>query len=129
MDPRAVRDVVVEAHGKRIGFLEYHADPLAQVYDVGIGSVDIGAFVKHGTLDPNAAYQVVQPVERAEERGFTASGRTDQRRDAPFLDVDGDVLQRLGRAIPEIEVADAEFRGRLLHGVSFTPPPGDASCR
>jgi len=41
------------------------------------GPVQVRAAIVHLTLDPGLGYQVVQPVQRAQHRGLTASGRAE----------------------------------------------------
>ena len=41
MDPGTVSDIVVNAHGKRIGLLEYHTGFFTQQSDIYVGIVDV----------------------------------------------------------------------------------------
>src|SRR6266550_3677668 len=78
IESRTVGDVVVDRLGKRIGSLEYHADAAAQCDDIGPGREDRAAVEQDVALVPGARCQVMQPVDRTQERRLPASRRPDE---------------------------------------------------
>ena len=115
MDTRTIGYVVVEAHRERIGFLENHAYAFPEVDHVGLGCEDVGALIQDGTFDTNAVYQVVHAVECPQKCRLPAARWSNQRGNASGLDVDGDLVQGLGLAIPEVQLPDRELGMRFLH--------------
>ncbi len=108
--------VVVDGNRQRIRPLEHHADRLAQLGEVHVRIVDVLAENANLARGPHAAVALVEPVRAAQERRLAAARGTDQRGDDAVPDVDGDVLQRLEVAVPEVQVPglDAEVvRGRV----------------
>ncbi len=73
VDPQAVGDVVEDRFGKRIRFLEHHADAAAQLDDVDVGAVDIAAADCDRPFDARPRHDVVHPVQRTEERALPAA--------------------------------------------------------
>ena len=103
VDAQAVGHVVEDRFGKRIGLLEHHADPAAQLGDVL--RQDILAIQGNFALQARVAERFVHAVQRAQQRGFAAAGRPDQRRDLVGGHVHGDVVQRLVLAVVKIQLA------------------------
>ena len=64
---RTVRDVVVDAHGKRVGALKHHAHALAQTADVVIAQ-DILTIERNLALDAAILDAVVHAVKAAQQR-------------------------------------------------------------
>ena len=116
MRPRAVGDVVVDAHGEGIRLLEYHADLAAEAAHVRAGRVDVLPVERDTPLDLHTGDEVVHAVERFEERRLAAAGRADEGRDALFGDVHADIGQRLMAAVPEIQIID---RNDAVHSAFF----------
>src|SRR5205814_2710797 len=54
------------------------------------------------------------PVDGAEEGRFAAAGRPDERGDALGRNVERDAVQRLERAVVEVEVAHGDLHGRFI---------------
>ena len=52
--------------------------------------------------DARPVNQVVHPVQAPQERGLTATGRTDERGDILSLDLQVDVVQCLRRVVEKI---------------------------
>ena len=52
----------------------------------------------------HARHQIVHAVQRLEEGGLAAAGGPDQGRDALLRDVHADVVQRLGAAVPQVQI-------------------------
>ncbi|MPN62538.1 hypothetical protein SDC9_210287 [bioreactor metagenome] len=63
MQPRAISDVVVDAHRERVWFLKNHADIFAQFGHVHAGGKNILAVVQHLALHPHTGHKVVHAVE------------------------------------------------------------------
>ena len=85
VDAKSVRNVVENRFRKRIRPLENHADAAAEARD--ILRKNIFAVEKYLPLEPRVAQRLVHAVERAQQGGFAASGRTDQRGDAVRCDL------------------------------------------
>ena len=78
IDPRTVRDVLVDRLRKWIPSLENHPDPLAQRDDVHPLVENALSVEAHVPLVPNARNEIVEAVDGAEESRFPAPGRTDE---------------------------------------------------
>ena len=113
-------DVVVDRLGERVGLLEDHADPAADLDRVDVPGVEILAVIRHGALDGRARDQVVHPVEAADEGRLAAPGRPDERRHGLLVDVDADALQRELAVVGDVQVGDVE------HGLAALDVP---ACR
>ena len=110
VDAQAVGDVLEDRFGKRVGFLEHHADAPPQLHDVAAGAVDVAAVDEDLAFDARPGNDVVHPVQRAQERALPAAGRPDERGDEVRLDADRDVLERPLRAVVEIQIANVDDR-------------------
>ena len=99
-----VGDVVVDAHGERVGLLKDHAHVAAQVVDVDL-AVDVHIPDAEVTRYAATVHQVVHPVEALEKGRFAAPRRTDERRHLPCRDVHADVPDGVEIAVPEIGAA------------------------
>ena len=95
VQPQAVGDVFVNGFRKRIGFLKHHADAFAQFDDIHVAAVNVLPGDFHLAFNPDAVDEVVHAVEAAEQRGFAAAGRPDERGHDFFPDEKGNVFQRL----------------------------------
>ena len=84
---RSVGDIVVDAHGKRIGMLEHHAHALAQQRGVVIG-VNVTAVELDGTLDTAVLHVIVHTVQAAQQGRLAAAGRPDERGDLTLGNID-----------------------------------------
>ena len=117
VDARAVGDVVVDRLGERVGLLEHHADPGAQLHHVDVGCVDVLAVEADVALDPAAVDGVVHPVEAAQEGRLAAARRADQRGHLALRDRPGRRRTAPASAVPEIDVraptSSACRRGRV----------------
>src|SRR5690606_39260704 len=74
MDPRAVRDVFIDRLRERVGLLEHHAYPGAQLHHVHLRAVDIVAVEFDGSFNTSRRNGVVHPIERPQKRGLAAAG-------------------------------------------------------
>jgi hypothetical protein len=73
--------------------------------------------------------QRVHAVEHPQERGLSAAGGADERRDTAVAERQVDVLQRVRLAVVEIEVADLELH-RVRRGIAAAAAAGaDVSAR
>ena len=121
---RTVGDVVVDAHGKRVGALKHHAHALAQTADVVIAQ-DILTIERNLALDAAILDAVVHAVKAAQQRGLSAARRPDKRGDLLVADLDIHVLERMMVAIEQVEALDVDARRRggkiLCRGASRIP--------
>ena len=111
------RHVAVDAHGKRVGLLEDHADVAADGHRVDAGMVDVLAVEVDVPLEAEAADQVVHAVQAAEHGALAAARRADEGRDAVLLDRNAGVADGLEGAVvqlPEIDVDDHVGRLRRV---------------
>ena len=100
----AVGDVIVDAHGEGVCLLEHHAHPAAQAGELHLLGKDVLPFEPDVALDADAGDQIVHAVEGLQKGGFAAAGRADEGGDLLFAHVQGDVLQGLEIAVPEVQV-------------------------
>ena len=113
VNARTVGDVLVDRLRKRIRLLEHHADPRAQLDDVHCRRVDVRTVELDLAGDARGRDRVVHAVQAAQEGRLAAARRTDERRDAIFVNVDRDVLQRLLLAVVNVDAAGAHLRFAL----------------
>ena len=104
MGTGAVGHVVVDAHGEGVGLLEHHAHLTAQLADVHAGGVNVLSLVEHLALHLYAGDQVVHTVQRFKKCGLAAAGGADEGGDAVLRHGYGDVVQRLGRTVPQVQI-------------------------
>src|SRR5690606_29557167 len=81
VDPRTVRDVVVDRLRERVRLLEHHADAAPYVDGIHTRSVQVLAVKERLALDARTRDQVVHPVEAAKQRALAAAGGSDERDD------------------------------------------------
>jgi hypothetical protein len=72
-------------------------------------TIDIDAVKQHGAFYSSAFNQVVQPVEASQQRGFSAAGWPNERRDLIFYNLNINFEERLVVAIKEIDLWSASF--------------------
>ena len=118
---RAVQDVVADGHGERIGVLEHHAHPHAQL--VGVAAEDVAPRHLDGAFGAHGGNEVAHAVEGAQQRGLAATGRPYERGGAVFRDVERHPLERLEIAVPQVEIADGDH-GSVGLGVRAALPRG-----
>ena len=107
-------DVVEDRHGgERVRPLEDHADRPPQRDGVDVRAVDVVVVEQHLAGDASAGHDLVQPVEAAQECGFSAAGRADQGGHRLRLDRHRDVLDGLVRAV---EAREPDRFDALGHG-------------
>ena len=111
---RSVSDVVVNAHRKRVRFLEHHADVLAEFVYVRAGGKNVLAVVFDFAGYANARYKVVHSVERFQKCGFTAAGWSDKCGYAVFCYIYIDVFERLRVSVPKTKVVDGYDIAHIL---------------
>ncbi len=83
-------DIIINAHGEGIRFLKNHSHFFPQQVDIHI-AVDIYSVKEHLPCNLAVFHQVIHAVERFQQRGFTAAGRTDECRDLAGLNIKVDV--------------------------------------
>ena len=115
MCTRSVSDVVINAHWKRIRFLEDHTDLLTQLVDIHGRVEDLTPLVTNVPGDLHARNQIVHAVQRFEKRGLTAAGRSDQCRNALCGDVNMDIFERLRTAVPQAHIFYGDDIAHFLH--------------
>ena len=115
-DTQAVDDVFIDAFGKWVPFLKDHADPPAQLNDVRRGVVDIFAFELDFAGDPRVEDEVVHAVETAQQGGFAAARRADERRGFFFRDLEVDRFESTLVAVVKVDVLDTDNGFRLFDG-------------
>src|SRR3569623_647486 len=106
VDPRAVRDVVVDALRERVRLLEHHADPAADLGRRDLAVVEVDTLIEDLALDPRARDQVVHPIQAAQHGGLAAARGPDERRDLVLADGQGHAAHRLVGAVEDVEVCD-----------------------
>ena len=122
VDARAVGDVLVDRFRERIGLLEHHPDPCAQLHDVLLAIVDVLAVERDAALDPRRFDGVVHAVQAAQERRLAAARRADERDDRVAGDVDADVLDSVLVAVVDVDLARRHDRvcdGHAADGARF----------
>ena len=112
VEPGAIGDVVVDAHGEGVCLLEHHAHPAAQVGELHVPGEDVLPVEADIPLDAHARHQVVHAVERFQEGGLAAAGGADEGRDLPLAHVQRDIFQRLEIPVPEVQVFCRDDRHR-----------------
>jgi hypothetical protein len=73
VEPGTEGDVVVDRLREGVRLLEHHADPPADLGGVDALAVDVVALVADRSFDPGAGYEVVHPVEAAEDGALAAA--------------------------------------------------------
>jgi hypothetical protein len=73
VDARAIGDVVVDRLRKRIGLLEHHPDPRAQLHDILALVLDIAAVEPDGSRHARTRDRIVHAVEAAQEGRLAAA--------------------------------------------------------
>ena len=89
---------------------------LAEVIHVGFENVL--SLVCHPAGDLHGGDQVIHPVQGLQEGGLAAAGGADQGGNGFFGDLNINMLQSLGLAVPEIQVIDSNdgfVHGSLLY--------------
>ena len=114
---RAERDILINAHRKRIRLLKHHSHTAAQGVDVGQAAENILSVKQHLSLHTAVLHQIGHAVQRFEQRGFAASGRADEGGGASFRNIQIDPLECLKAAVVQIEILNA----KLAH-LRFPPP-------
>ena len=92
VQPGAIGDIVVNAHGKRICLLKHHANVAPQSGDIQLGVQNILAAVQCLAGDAHAGHQILHTIEGFQKSGFSAAGRADQGRDLLFGNLHGNAF-------------------------------------
>ena len=122
MSTRTVRYIVVNTHRERIGFLKHHTHVATEFVYVNVLVKNIPTVVTDFSRYPYVRNKVVHSVESFKKRGFSASGRSYQRRNAFFGNGYIDILQRLVVAVPQTKVFCRDYLSffvKLTHGGSI----------
>ena len=110
IDPEGVDHVLEDRHGEGVGLLEDHADAFAQVDDIDAFGVDRAIAQEDIALDGDAVDEIVEAVDRAQERALAATGGADDGGDLALGDAHRDVEERAGLGIVESEILDLDDR-------------------
>src|SRR5207237_8902945 len=86
-------------------------DLRAQPVEVEAGRQDVDAVEIHLARRHLARIELVDPVQDAQQRRFSASRRADKGSDAPVVERQGDVVQRLKLPVEKIDVPEIELGG------------------
>src|SRR5450830_86892 len=121
VQPDAEGNVLENRHRERRRLLEYHADLGAQHIEVLRGCENILIVEPHIPGGALVGIKVVHPVEHAQQRGFAAPRRTDERGHLALIQRHVDVFQRAIVAVIEIQILDRNllvkaFRARQRVG-------------
>lgn len=100
----AERHVVVHAHRKRVRFLEHHANTSAKQVDVDFLAVEFFPIEPNRAFNSAAFDSVVHAIEAAQEGRLSAARRANERGDLIARHVHRYAVQRMERAIVQIEV-------------------------
>src|SRR5262249_55794599 len=73
VQPEAKRDVVVDARGKRIWLLEYHADKPADGNGIDRRMVDVAAAVANVSFETKPPNEVIHPIQATQNGALAAS--------------------------------------------------------
>ena len=92
MGSRAESNVIINAHRKRVRFLEHHAHAFAEHVNIVI-QINIIAVKQNFACYTAAFNQIVHTVQAAQQGGFAAAGRPDECSDFFFTDMHVDILQ------------------------------------
>ncbi len=120
IDAETISHVFEDGFGERIGALEDHADAAAELSNV-LGE-DVLAVEQDFALEAGIADGFVHAVERAQESGFAAAGRADERGDFVCGDAQVDIEEGLLAAVPEIDLGDGH--SHIRRGRSFAACAG-----
>src|SRR5713226_1311240 len=109
--PQPVGDVLKNGLGKWIGLLKDHAHAPAQPghvqrEDILVIQVDL-------PVETRFRYGLVQPVQRAQQRGLAAARRANQRSDVAGGDSQVHAKQRLLIAVVKVQVGDLHPHGQF----------------
>lgn len=146
VDAKRVNNVIVDAHGEGIRFLEDHSHPFAEFDNVDAFVVDRLAVETHVSLNPYDVEEIVHAVDAAKQRAFSAARRANHSGDFATGNVHRDVKESLLGAVPETEfldlkhlffmengIVDLRFDGfsssDCLHATGFDLPGGGALSR
>lgn len=117
MRARSERDVVIDAHGKRIRLLEDHAYSAPQVRycDIPIGILLVK---RHQSIDAAPFNKIVHTIERLQERRLAATRGTDERGHLVLWKDERDILERMEIAIMKIQITNFHL-DLLIYLISF----------
>ena len=99
-----VGDVVEDAHRERVGLLEDHADPAAQLGH--LHRVDVLAVERDAAAADRGRGDLDQPVERAQQRRLAAAGGADQRQHLALADRQRHLVDRELLAVGDRDLLD-----------------------
>src|SRR5215472_1376048 len=112
VNPQAVGHIVINRFGKRVRPLKDHPNPPAKLDD--IHPQDVLTVQEDLPLDSRIANRLVHAVEGSQERGFSATGRADQRGNFVSRNLQIQAEDSLFSAIIEVQVRDLKAHRCLL---------------
>ena len=111
--PRAIDHVLGDAHRQGHGQGEEHPHPFPQGDHVERRMIDVLPIQQHLPLDMGVGREVVQAVQRPQERGLARAGRPDDAQDLVGGNVDRHPAQRFLLALEDQEIPDRKLNGML----------------
>ena len=114
LQAQAVAHIIINAHWKRVGPLEYHAHLCTQLRDVFFAPVDIAVTNINAAVITTISHQIVHPVKATDKRRFPTSALTDECSNAVFRNAHADIVQYMFLTELQIQLLDPDS------GVSFT---------
>lgn len=97
-------DIVVDTFRKGIWFLKNHPDFAANDNRINLLFIDVGPMKQHLPLNPGRGDQIIHSVQRTEHSAFAAAGGTDQCGDLVGFDGEVHTLDRVKRAIVNVQI-------------------------
>ena len=115
MNTGAIGDIVIDRLRERVRLLEHHADLCTQLHRVNAFVVDVFAVQEDVAFDTANIDGVVHPVQRTQERGFTATRRADERSHGFIRDINIHVFDGMRGSVVDLHVAGRKFDVLHVH--------------
>ena len=113
MNLRPVGHVVIDRLRKWVRLLKHHANLRPKLHRVDALVIDVVAIEPDIAFDPRGRDHVVHAVQATKEGRLPTTRRPDERRYRLVLDVDVYILDRVGRAIEDVDASRAELDLRV----------------
>src|SRR5262249_53821544 len=81
INAEGINDIFENAHREWVGFLEDHSHSFAELNHVHKPAIDRIAIETHVARDSQIIHQIIEAVHGSQQRGLSAPGGTDHRRD------------------------------------------------
>jgi len=109
--------IVIDRLWEGVRALKDHAHPLPQAHHIVPGLIDLLVVQQYVALQVKRANRIVHAVQAAHKGRLAAARGTDERRDLPLFDLEGDIREHLFAAVKGIEVLGSH----LAHGGLASP--------